>query len=169
MLKKLSSKNVRGKLIFSLVVLIGLMFLTAAHAVQFSPDSASQNVSADSSIVKESKRPEFNNYIYRVVWVSGLLILFLVIGLNWYKKFVGKSGSSNKSKIRIIARHNVGPKQFIMVVNIEGRKLALGATEHSINLITDLGVIDEDEEEIDNENIDNRMFSTILNRLKKGN
>ncbi|MCD4691639.1 MAG: hypothetical protein K8R79_01900, partial [Calditrichales bacterium] len=72
MLKKLSLKNVSVKLIFTLVVLIGIVFLTATQAVQFSPDSASQNVSADSSIVKESKRPEFNNYIYRVVWVSGL-------------------------------------------------------------------------------------------------
>lgn len=91
------------------------------------------------------KKSGLGNYFYKVVWVTFVLIIFLVIGLAIYKKYVISGNGLVNNRIRIIGRQNITAKQALVIVNIEGKKYALGTTDHSVNLIAELGEADETE------------------------
>ena len=91
------------------------------------------------------KQSTVSGHLYKVVWVTFVLVIFLVAGLFLYKKFVFKTNVPFNSVIKIIARQNLSPKQSIVIINIEGKKYALGVTEQQVNLITELGDINEND------------------------
>ncbi len=122
--------------------------------------------STDKASQGEGPRQEFNDHIYRAVWIAGVFIFVLLLAILLYKKLAGKATMYNRGNIRVIARHNLGPKQSIMVAHIEGRKLVLGVTEQHINLINDLGEVPESEAQ-NNQNMQSNTlpFSDWVHRF----
>lgn len=100
---------------------------------------------------------------YKVIWVTFVLILILVFGLYMYKRYVFTGSGLINKRIKILSRQNISPKQALLIVNIDGRKFALGSTDHNVNLIADLGVA-EDTGEMD-DRTSNSAFSQILKKL----
>lgn len=49
-----------------------------------------------------------------------------------------KRSAGEERKIRILNVHRLGPKEAIVVSEIDGRTFVLGHTQHSINLLTEL-------------------------------
>ncbi|MCB0281054.1 MAG: flagellar biosynthetic protein FliO [Calditrichaeota bacterium] len=109
------------------------------------------------------RRSSLGDSFYKVIWVTFVLILFLVFGLYMYKRYViSGSGLINK-RIKILSRQNISAKQALLIVNIDGRKFALGSTDHAVNLIADLG---EAEEPLESEaKTPNSAFSQVLKKL----
>jgi flagellar biogenesis protein FliO len=97
------------------------------------------------SVPKKQAQSEVSGYLYKVVWITFVLLIFLVVGLYLYKKFILKNDKPFNSIIKIIAQQNLSGKQSIVIVNIEGKKYALGATDQQINLIAELGEITEND------------------------
>ena len=91
------------------------------------------------------RKGEITGYFYKVLWITFILLVFLVAGLYTYKKFVLNNRNFTNNRIRVLGRQNISPKQTLLIVNIEGKKYALGSTDHSINLIAELGEATGDE------------------------
>jgi len=73
--------------------------------------------------------------------LSLLFILFLIYLIAFiYKRFFSSRFSSMQGNIRIrqVSSHHVGPKQKIIVLEMNERKFACGVTPTSINLIAEL-------------------------------
>ena len=47
-------------------------------------------------------------------------------------------------EIKVLAKHFLGPKKELMIVRIAGESLLLGVTDHQINLVKSLSLLDED-------------------------
>jgi len=161
------------KLLFLLVILLplsGQAFQNREHAgttdsLYFSQD---KTISYSDSLKKAlpEKKSQFGEYIFKAVWVSFVLLIFLFAGLYLYKKYVLKNSGLLNSRIKIIARQNISPKQSIIIANIDGEKFALGVSEQSVNLIADLGEAGAEDERIENTPLQSG-FASVLNRLNK--
>ena len=88
---------------------------------------------------------DVSGYLYKVVWVTFFLLIFLVAGLFLYKKLIFKNAAPYSSTIRIIGRQNLSAKQSILIVKIEDKKYALGVTEQQVNLIAELGEVTDND------------------------
>jgi flagellar protein FliO/FliZ len=76
--------------------------------------------------------------IFMIVAFSAGLIYFS----KWYSKNNKKSAETNK--IRILTQHHLGPRKNLMIVRVAGETLLLGVTDHNINLIKSLSLMDEE-------------------------
>lgn len=112
------------------------------------------------------KKTQFSDYILKAIWVSFVLLILLFAGLYLYKKYVLNNSHVIHSRIKVIARQNLSPKQSIIIANIDGEKFALGVTEHSINLIADLGEAGEADEVKETMPLQTG-FAQVLSRLTK--
>ncbi len=111
----------------------------------FLSDSRNQTYTDSLRSVIPKKQSDMGGYLYKVVLVTFVLIVLLIAGLFLYKKFILKNDTPYSSKIKIIARQNLSAKQSIVVVNIEGKKFALGVTDQQVNLITEMGDVSEND------------------------
>ena len=92
-----------------------------------------------------SKRADNNSGgIIKTVIITILFIIFIIIGMMIFKnKF--SSGKTFGMDLDILGKKYFGQKQFLLMVRVENRKLLLGVTDDSINLIKDFGEIEDKE------------------------
>ncbi len=121
----------------------------------------------DSALIAQQKPEKIGDYFYRIFFVTAIIILLLLSVLFLYKKLGGKGLTSNRTKIHILARQNIGPKQTVVIVAIEGRKYALGTSDHSVNVIAELGEVSEDELPVNDIKQVSQNFTSILSKLVK--
>ncbi|MCK9210196.1 MAG: flagellar biosynthetic protein FliO [Ignavibacteriaceae bacterium] len=101
--------------------------------------------------------------------LKALFPLVLVIGLLYavliFIKRKGITVTGKRSKIfniDVLSTQSIMPKKYISVVKVENKYLVLGISEHSINLLKELD-IDENQidEEVDNDTIKNNFLDTL--------
>jgi len=103
--------------------------------------------------------------------LKALFPLVLVIGLLYavliFIKRKGITVTGKKSKIfniDILSTQSIMPKKYISVVKVENKYLVLGISDHSINLLKELDV---DENQIDNAVADETVRNSFFDNLKK--
>ncbi len=76
------------------------------------------------------------------------VIVVLALGLLLGAKRFGKKGLLQNSKVRmdVISQKALSPKQNLVLVRVAGEHILLGATDHSINLIKSVSLIDDEAE-----------------------
>lgn len=169
MSSKINKTNKSARVIFIICIFSILLLYSNTSADIAFQDSLMDSTQADSSYIKSSQRGELNDYFFRVIWVTILILGIIILGLYVYKKTIGTQSNTLKNQIRVFSRFNLGPKQSLMIVHVEDHKLVLGVTEHSINLIKDMGPYEAVDEEFENQPHLSNNFATILQRLRKDN
>jgi flagellar biosynthetic protein FliO len=78
--------------------------------------------------------------------VRVLVALAVVFGLLWYlaRRLRNGRGPQRASAVRVIGKAGVGGKASVVVVEVEGRRMVLGVTEHAVAVLHD----DEAPEEV---------------------
>ena len=79
--------------------------------------------------------------------VLSLVILFTMLGVSYY--FIKKYRYSNSQlqdnlNIKILTQHHLGPKKSLAVIRIAGESILIGITDHQINHIKTLALIDDE-------------------------
>ena len=123
------------------------------------------NQKMENQQVSDMNEFSFGSYLLKVALITGLIIFILIIGAKWYSKFTKQN--QNNSKIKILSRHSLGPKQFMLIVGVEQKKYLIGVTEQTINLLSDMGEWNEKNEEFQYESQQDSSFSSILKSLRK--
>lgn len=77
--------------------------------------------------------------LWRLFLALGLLIAFIPLVIWGLKRLQGLQHKFSKSDIAVVATQSVGPKERILLVEVDGRRLLLGATAHSITCLKELG------------------------------
>ena len=67
-----------------------------------------------------------------------LAVLALIVGLGWVLKRMPGSGFKPADGLRLVASLNVGAKERIVVVEVNGQQLLLGVTAGGINALHQL-------------------------------
>lgn len=76
------------------------------------------------------------------------VVLVLALGLLLAAKRFGKKGLLQNANVRmdIVSQKALSPKQNLVLVRVAGEHILLGATDHSINLIKSVSLIDDEAE-----------------------
>ena len=114
-----------------------------------------------------SQNKDYSKKFYQaMITVVILFVLFLLVVYLLKKRTNIKFG--NNDNIKILGRKYLGQKQFIATVKVDGEKLLLGVTGHSINL---LRVIDSNQSKSEDtkETIEEQeeSFPRVLGKIKK--
>ncbi|MGN7838392.1 flagellar biosynthetic protein FliO [Stenotrophomonas sp. 22385] len=64
-----------------------------------------------------------------------LAVLALIVGLGWVLKRMPGSGFKPADGLRVVASLNVGAKERVVVVDVNGEQLLLGVTAGGINTL----------------------------------
>ncbi|WP_282296393.1 flagellar biosynthetic protein FliO [Stenotrophomonas sp. PS02289] len=67
-----------------------------------------------------------------------LAVLALIVGLGWVLKRLPGSGFKPAEGLRVVASLNVGAKERVVVVEVNGQQLLLGVTAGGINTLHQL-------------------------------
>ncbi len=149
-------------------ILWGLLFLFFAGSMLFAQnaDSTLFSAASDSLTRQAGQEHSLTGFYIRTLFATIAIVIFILLMARWYKKVSGQNLKPAGQSIRIIARRNIAPKQFILIVGIEDKKIALGVTDHSITPLADLGELSEEERQSDDlASIPN--FSQVLKKIKK--
>jgi len=81
--------------------------------------------------------------------LGGGVVLALSLGLLLAAKKMGKKRNAQDSKVRldVISQKAISPKQNLLVVRVAGEHILIGATDHSINMIKSIFMIDDETED----------------------
>lgn len=166
----------KNRLIASLVIL-SFIFLSGNNRIyaQTKGDSAVVSYASPDSGFYFKEHPElsredetsFFGYLVRVIVVTGILIVMIILGFQWYRKNVFQKFGPARQRIKILGRQAVGPKQFIVITAIEGHKYALGVTDHAVQMLADLGVYEESEESRESPPLAG-TFTSVLKKFTRG-
>lgn len=52
--------------------------------------------------------------------------------------------ASRANEIKVLTQHHLGPKRSIAVVRVAGESMLIGITDHNINLLKNLSLLDDD-------------------------
>ncbi len=72
-------------------------------------------------------------------------LILLLGGFFLMRKWVRKTaGAGSPLQIKIIGQHYLGPKKSLAVVRVAGESILIGITDHSINCIKSLSLLEEE-------------------------
>ena len=114
----------------------------------------------------QEQQGTMGGYYYKVFLATSIVILLLISVMYVFKKLGGQTFSQNRTKIQVLSRQNIGPKQSVVIVAVENKKYALGVTDHTINLLSELGEVQEDELPSNEIKQVSQNFSAILKKFK---
>ena len=138
--------SIRLPVVFAVVsALILILFIL------FPGENATNDVAqANSSNYGESVpfNSNYSHYFLRTLGITGIIIILILVGFKWYKNKLSFEG--DYFSMEILGKQHISPKQYLMMVRIEGRKLLMGVSEHSINLVKEF--VEEKKNELNTDN-----------------
>ncbi len=76
--------------------------------------------------------------IFKVVGSLAVVVALMLAFVFLIKKIGLNQGLRETSLIRVLDNKMVAPKKYIAIVEIAGKTVSLGVTDHSINLLTEI-------------------------------
>ncbi len=95
----------------------------------------------DLSKVKADRAPNSQTVLYIVLALSGIAVAG---GLLIKKYGLRRKITREVPKMRVIASHALSPKAKVSILEISGEALLIGVTDHSITLLKNLTVIEDE-------------------------
>ncbi|MBO8130542.1 MAG: flagellar biosynthetic protein FliO [Candidatus Marinimicrobia bacterium] len=145
-----NSQKKRGNLllaaIFFAIALIGILMMVNNPSYE----NLSQKTIEDTIKVSEEsivgnqagKEINFYTFILKTMLITGIIIILILI-IARFIKIKGFKNSTFGQNIKIIGRKYLSPKQYLLIIDVYGKKILLGVTEHSINKLDEFEVQDE--------------------------
>lgn len=94
--------------------------------------------------VSKSEKEESSTY-WRMAMSLVVVLVFagaLVIGAKYWTR--NRVGAQDQTKIRVLTQHHMGPKKSLAIIQVAGESILIGVTDHNINLIKTLALLDEE-------------------------
>ncbi len=109
-------------------------------------DAAKLNEKEIPVLTSDKKEAKRSGSLVQRAAVSAGVLLILLIGATWGLKSWSSRSAKGKSsqKIKILTQHFIGPKKSIAIIQVAGESLLIGVTDHSINLLKTLSLLDEE-------------------------
>lgn len=99
--------------------------------------------------------------------VSGALfgMIALILIIAWFAKRLGLGGKTASGRgLKVTASTTVGPRERVVIVDVEDARLVLGVTPTNINLLHKLPPAPAESEDVNVKNVD---FQSVMKNLLK--
>jgi flagellar biogenesis protein FliO len=128
-------------------------------AGSFNTSEADIPVAITESQIKKSESASWA----RMIWGGVAFVLFVLAGSFAIKKFrFGNFSKKAAIPIRMVHQFHLAPKRTLAVIEVAGEYLLLGVTDHSINLVKTLSLLDEDIAKGDSPAVFEKVFDEKL-------
>jgi flagellar protein FliO/FliZ len=108
------------------------------------------------SFAAKSSGKDSSNYIWRMLAsIAVLAVVFLAAVFatkRWGRK---KDKGGNKARIEIMHQLHLGPRKSMALIRVSGEAMLVGITDHNINMIKPVTLIDDELEGILNKDFNN--------------
>lgn len=106
--------------------------------------------------------------IMKVAGSLGLVLALMVMLIYFVKKSgLSQGGSGAGSMIKVLDTRMVAQKKYIAIVEIAGKCIAVGITDHNINMLTSLDDTTVTSPSLqESRTLKNQPFATIFNKVK---
>lgn len=98
-------------------------------------------------------------------FLAGLMYLTLFFLKKYFYQTDGKK--SRFAKINVVSVQMIMPKKFIAIVQVQDRTLALGITDHAVNVLCELDEISTDAANLTPQTDSAAFPSTFFEQFKK--
>lgn len=135
--QSISKKGSYGlALVFAVVTIIGaiLMYSSPPGVADRQKETNSVQTAEKVTTQDETFDSNYSGYVLRTVLVTLFIIILIIAIAKIYRNRVHQE-VNNRIEMHVLGRKYIGPKQFLLMVNVERRNLLLGVTDNSINLI----------------------------------
>jgi flagellar protein FliO/FliZ len=88
------------------------------------------------------------NTFFKFIMFFAILGTLLTGVWIFLKRNNTKNISRNHNEIKVLAQHYLGPKKSLAVIRVAGESLLVGITDHNVNLIKALSLLDEELPEV---------------------
>ena len=126
---------------------------TTADSTSTPAADIAQEAKKESEIPVFTKSEKLEKTESSLIWrLMASLALIAVIGGAMYfaarRWGVKKNAGGEKARIEILHQYNLGPKKSLALVRVAGEALLIGCTDHSINMLKTVTLIDDELEGI---------------------
>lgn len=85
------------------------------------------------------------------MFYSLIIIALMAAGIAYFTRWWSKrhTKSLDNNKIRVLTQHHLGPKKSLSIIQVAGETILIGVTDHNINMIKTLSLLDEELPEFD--------------------
>jgi len=99
---------------------------------------------------KKKSEPKLEGQTQKAV-MGLIIVLGAFLGMFLFlKKYWAKKGLESKhTAIRVVSEHHLGPRKTLSIVSVAGEFMLIGVTDHNINLIKSLSLLDEEVPQMD--------------------
>ncbi|RDL43648.1 flagellar biosynthetic protein FliO [Marinomonas piezotolerans] len=91
--------------------------------------------------------------VWRLFLALGFLVALIPLVIWGLKRLQGLQHKLSKSEIRVIATHPIGTKERLLLIEVDGKRLLIGATAQQITCLKELGRTEADFADILSEQI----------------
>jgi len=169
MIKGSAPNNMKWLFTIALVLLIvplsetGICIQTDTRVELIPADSVS--VAQLEGVSSSDHGSAISAFLFKVSWVTLLLLGCLVLAAKLYKRFLFRAGKTQFMQIQ--GRQYLGPRQSLVVVELEGRRFLIGCTEKHIQLVSELDRAEAPFESEQNFSDESTGFLQDISRLLK--
>jgi len=116
-------------------------------------------------LTKEKAKDAKSESPFTRIMISLAIVGVIGIGLMIAAKKFGwkKNQESAKTQIKILTQHHLGPKKSLAIIRVAGESILIGVTDHNINLIKPLSLLDEEISEIEGQ----QNFDVAMNEFEE--
>ena len=120
---------------FTILVFLGLFIFSILLLLFFGGNNSSDiiNPIENNSDNSGSSRINMMHYLLKTIGITGIILILLIVGLNWYKYKI--PSKKNNFSMKVLGKQYISSKQYLMMVKVDGQKMLLGVTDHSVGLI----------------------------------
>lgn len=91
---------------------------------------------------KKQTRPEATSPLKSILGLAFVALALVTLYWAVQKWFVKKNQKNPHTNIRILTQHYLGPKKSLAIISVAGESILIGITDHNINLIKSLSLLD---------------------------
>lgn len=79
-------------------------------------------------------------------FIFGVAVLGVLLGGAWFlvRRHSKPGPRKNAPQIKVLTQHYLGPKKSLAIIRVAGESILIGVTDHNINLIKPLSLMDDE-------------------------
>ncbi len=122
---------------------------TPSEAAAAKPKEAKAESEIPLFAQKEEVTKTEGRFIWRLLASMGFIVIIggvmIFAGRKWSAQ---RNKGGEKTRIELMHQFQLGPKRSLALIRVAGETLLVGCTDHSVNLIKSVSLIDENMEEV---------------------
>jgi flagellar protein FliO/FliZ len=82
--------------------------------------------------------------VFRIVMTLAVLGLVGAGAFFFLRKYAVPKAKQHQTQIKVLQQHFLGPKKSLAIVRVAGESILIGVTDHNINMIKSLALLDDE-------------------------